>query len=72
MAVEVVEKYALCSRTKQNLAELTNQNTVGVKRVCAQAFLATIFGSIGMPMERLSHSLVNPVFLLCPIAILRA
>ncbi len=72
MAVEVVEKYALCSRTKQDLAESTNRNTVGVKRVSVQVFLVTIFGSIGMPMERLSHSLVNPVFLLCPIAILCA
>ena len=67
-----VEKCALCSRMRQASAASTIPSTAGAKKASDHAFHVTIFGNTGMPMVRSSRWLGNPVFLSCPIAILRA
>ena len=67
-----VEKCALCSRMRQASAASTIPSTAGAKKASDHAFHVTIFGNTGMPMMRSSRWLGNPVFLSCPIAILRA
>ena len=66
-----VEKCALCSRMRQASAASTIPSTAGAKKASDHAFHVTIFGNTGMPMVRSSRWLGNPVFLSCPLAILR-